>query len=206
MRNTIFITIFLSLISCNRTFITGVNTRGTYILYTDVDNVIEINSNSQKKVFATVNNGEIEKLGPNIYSIKVKNLLPTILTIKQGSVKSEFEFRTLSIPNPEIYFLTGNEFSHKSKYSASEFRELKTISPRLNAFDYACSYEIGNFDVIRIKKNGTRKIYHLSKILPTYIIDDAEPGDVFLFSNIEVNFIGEFEKKVIIEDVSIIIE
>jgi len=206
MRNILLIIAFLIFTSCNRTFITEINTRGTNLLYTDVDNVIEINSNSQKEIFATVNNGEIEKLEPKIYSIKVKNFLPTILTIKQGSIESKFEFRTRSMPNPEIYFQFENETSHKSKYSASEFRKLKSIFPILNTFDYACEYEIGNFDVIKIGKNGTRKVYHVTKKLPTYIIDDTEPGDVFLFSNIEVNFIGKFEKKVIVKDVSIIIE
>ena len=78
--------------------------------------------------------------------------------------------------------------------------------PPLKAFDYDCEYEIGNFDVLKINKNGTRKIYHISKNFPTYITNDTEPGDVFLFSNIEVNFIGKFEKKVIVENVSNIIE
>jgi hypothetical protein len=83
---------------------------------------------------------------------------------------------------------------------------LKSIFPRLNSFDYSCEYEIGNFDVIKISKSGTRKTYHISKDFPTYITSDAEPSDIFLFSNIEVNFVGKFEKKITVEDVSVIIE
>jgi hypothetical protein len=94
MRNIALIITFLILTSCNRTFITQVNTRRTNILYAEVDNVIEINTNSKKEITATIDNGKIEKREPRVYIIKVNNLLPTILTIKQGSTESKFEFKT----------------------------------------------------------------------------------------------------------------
>lgn len=208
MKKTLLLIIIFLITSCNRAYISGVTSRGTNILYSDVENIIEIKSNSKKEIIVTVDNGSIEKLSVNTYSIVVKNLLPTNLKIKQGSNHSNFEFRTKLIPNPTIIFGFPDGSSNVMKYSADKFRKLKYITPRISDFDYTCSYEIGYYDIIVMKRNGKRKTFNNvnKNQFPSYIVDDVESGDVFIFCNIEINFIEKFEKQVKIDDVVVMIE
>ena len=108
---------------------------------------------------------------------------------------------------PQLYFLFEGETSHNNKYTALKFQKLKSIIISINDFQYKCQYEIGKFDLLKIKKNGYQKIYNLTNLnFATSILKESDPGDIYISSNIEINFINDFNKTIKIDDFSVIIE
>ncbi len=193
--NVIFLVIFLFVCtSCSKKLFVN-HTLGQYeSLNLDVENFIKIETPNNKPFTVTTNEGKLVKLNQNDYKIIIIDSLrkhdPIKITINQGKKEKVLSFYAEKTPTPQFYFITENgEKGDQYNVPFTKFRKISNLFVGLNWSQHDFSSAIKSMDIIRIDRyKNSSKISSDGKMQrSSRIIQKAEDGDIYIFTNIIVD-------------------
>lgn len=192
--------IFLFLNSCVRKEHYTIQTNSSNIFYKGVQNPLLITGKNTHKIEVLINNGvitkEFVKKDTARYSIVVWDSITTKIIIKFNNRNLEYTFRNKNIPDPYLTVSLSNPIGLSNETTVKNFKTFKRVNAQLINFDYNCSFRVIKYTMVQIKNNGkvtsfewNDKDFNYTPNKFTKLAELAESGDIFIFSNCQVEFL-----------------
>ncbi|MBL7774854.1 MAG: hypothetical protein JNK89_02570 [Saprospiraceae bacterium] len=142
---------------------------------------------------ATSDNLSIRKEASGKYIVRASAVGPATITLSGGALPpTTFEYRVRGLPDPEAR-LGGSILPNN--LPVGTFRAQQGLVAPITGFDMSGSYGMVGYKVVQVRggkflaeaENTGGRFNEAARRL----IDDAQPGDVFIFENIKVQMPGE---------------
>jgi GldM C-terminal domain len=198
MKRLIILIIAIFLTSCLSKSYFSIRTNSSDVLYKGVQNAFFINGKGVENAIVSIENGTITlkefKKDTANYFIRVGDSLTTKVTIKFNKNKHyEYVFRNKNIPTPYLVLATDDRVGFSNEIKLTNFKTFKGLLLGLNGFDYDCSFQILKYTMTRIQSDGKKtsyewndKDYNYVTNVFTRLANQAESGDVFIFSDCQI--------------------
>lgn len=192
--------------SCSQQTCLPIRTSSSDVLYKGISNPFFISAHGIEKAKITVDNGTLMlgalKIDTLNYSVIPGQNPYTTITIYFNKENYKYVYRNNSVPDPVIGILADSSLGLGNKTSAKNFRTFKNLTLHLYDFYYNCSFKIIKYKMIRIPKIGEVESYEWNEDKFNYIpnvftrlASQAEPGDLYLFSDCQIEFIETKEMR-----------
>ncbi len=200
MKYTIILLCFVILYGCSKQTYFSISTNSSNVFYRGVENPFLVTGHNANKVVISCAGCNahpyISKKDTFGCNITVGGRDTTIMWVSINKRRYEYIYRNKNIPDPVVVILADTIIGGlANETSATNFKTIRFIVPQLWGFDYLCNLKVIKFKMTRIPIHGERESYELTendlRIKPnafTNLAKQAESGDVFLFSDITVQF------------------
>jgi len=165
------------------------------VLYTGVENPLDLEviglNPEDIRVSISGGGGSIKKISDTQYMVTVSQPGDTRINISADGFTKTFEFRVKRLPDPVVRL--GN--TSGGEIGIGEFKAQAGLNAFLDNFDFDVRAEVVGFNLIQIARrqdpveatNSGARFNDRAKML----IQNAKPGDVYLFTNVKVRLPGD---------------
>lgn len=195
---SLLVLILLVLTCCKTSNHFTIQTASSDVLYIGTENALILKGIHLKNTNVTIENGtlRLDSISDDTlrrYYIKVNNTNPTFIKVQDGKSSTILKYRNKIIPNPEVVLQSDSGNIKGGEVSLSKIKTVKSIQLNLYSFDYNCAFKILNYKLTIIKNNSTNESFHNGSIIN--YLQSANTGDIYIFHNVLVEFIGNKEQR-----------
>ncbi|MFP9100425.1 hypothetical protein ACLI09_15345 [Flavobacterium sp. RHBU_24] len=160
----------------------------TKILYRGINNEIGIKNIDCHKINISAIDATFKIKDDSTLIVNTESSGRALLILKYKNVSDTLDFHVLEFPNPILTF-RATVFNSSKPMPVDFARKTYSVSSTLPNFMYDCSFDIDNFDLNVIKKDGKTRYYKIYGRDLKGIFNNAEVGDTYIFSNIKMHLI-----------------
>ena len=198
--------IFLTLLtSCAKTTYFAIKTNSSDVFYQGVQNPFLIAGQNADKAIITVIGGNaipfLIKKDTFIANITVGANYRTTVIVSINNKKYEYDFRDKKIPDPTVMLMTDSGLVSGGLISAEKIRSAYSHSfiPQLWSFDYNANFKVSSYKLTTFFEGEKVTNNYSGSQITSGLVKNAKSGDIFIFHDINIEFIEPKEKRVIDE-------
>ena len=173
------------------------------VLYVGVDNPVSLFLPVAQwdSLEVSISEGTIEHTNDNHYIARVSKPGQVDITVRlAGRILAGFSLRAKRVPDP-VPMLSGASLRKNTSLSAAEFQQIRGLGMLMENFDFDSRCSAVQYTLTRIDSAGVRTSAHnlgaRFEEPARKLAAQAAAGDIFLFSDIEVNCARESNNRVL---------
>ena len=164
------------------------------VMFVGVDNPVFVTAAgiSSNEVLVSATGANVAESNYSTYILRVDHPGDVTLHVKAGNMQSDFYFRAKRIPDPTPMF---GGMTLPEQMDQNTFRKQGGVGLLLRDFDFDAKFTMLHFEVVRLTATGNRTATTNTGArfgeAARELVDQAAPGDLYLFRDIECQFPGE---------------
>ena len=173
-------------------------TNASDVLYIGVNNPFILKGQNLMNYNVSIENGTLtlkDTLQTDTFrkfTIRVNDFNPTFVKVKDGLSEVVYQFRNKKVPNPELVLRSNADYIYEGSVSINKIKYASFFTLVL-MFDYDCGFRVINYKLIKIK-NGIISESSFNDNATNYF-KNASVGDIYIFKDIVIEFIGNKEQR-----------
>jgi hypothetical protein len=192
--------LFVSILnSCGLSNQVNIETIGNEVLYRGVENVLVLKGKTAdiKDIDADTEEIYQKDSASNLYYCQPSgNSREVNITVKKKTRKQTFTYRIFPVDIKLI--LRIDTMRSENIYSVENFRSFKGIMA-VTTTPVNCSMDLKSMRITRINSSGQREVENVSNF-PVRLISRAQSGDTYIFDQIKIAIIGDYDKPAEVRD------